>query len=517
MRLTLATRFAAIITGVVTLAVLSSTAALLSTWTIASLMQSTINASLPSVQVAQSLQLALCEPRGLVASYILDGGNSMWLSELQDRKRRFTDGLAKAKLMAHTPEEEQSLVKLESAYRAYGLKRDEVLLLYHNSEMEKAKVVLFGELNERYMQAHDACDEFMDATDRYVAASVAESKSRVTVASAVVGVCVFVTIGLGGTLLWLFFGGVLLPLRRMVADARTFAGDDPANGNSAVPNELRAVGEHLRFLMSNITVTRSDLEQSRSQLTHAEEKLASVGKLAACVAHEIRNPLCAITIALESLKEIVEATPDTHTLFEIVSEEAARLDNIIKDFLEFSRPPRLRIERQQVSTVIEKTLSLVRLPMGEKGIRLICEDTSTVLPVMADAAQLKQVLINILKNATEATPAGGVIHVSASEETAADGRLMVAIRIRDSGPGIPADVRERIFEPFFTTKQGGTGLGLCIAARVMAQHGGQLVLESSSDQGTVFAAWIPAAESEVEAGDSQPEHAGDLVPACQER
>ena len=502
MRLTLATKFAAIIMGVVTLAVLSSAAALLSTWTIANLMQTTINESLPSVQVTQSLQLALCEPRGLVASYILDGGNSMWLPELQDRQRRFAEGLAQAKVMAYTPEEKESLKRLDSAYRAYGVKRSEVLVLYHNGQTDKAKAVLFSELNERYMQAHDACDDFAEATARHVAASLIESKDRVALVSTFVGICVSTTIGLGAALFYLFFRSVLLPLRQMAAAAQVFTGGDSAVANGDAKNELRVVGDHLRFLMSNVTVARSDLERSRSELTHAEERLASVGKLAACVAHEIRNPLCAITLAVDSVSELVEATPEAQDNFEIVTEELARLDNIIKHFLEFSRPPRLHIQRQDVAAVIDKVVSLVRLPMEEKAIRLVREQKVDLPRVLADAEQLRHVLINILKNATEATPNGGEVRITTCEETDPHGGAAVVIRIQDNGPGIPVDVRDRIFEPFFTTKQTGTGLGLCIAARVMAQHGGQLALEASADQGTVFAIRIPAARPEV--GEDEP-------------
>ncbi|MHB1033400.1 MAG: ATP-binding protein [Pirellulales bacterium] len=511
MRLTLAHKFAAIIVGVVTLAVLSSIVALLSTWKIGSLMQDTINESLPSVQVAQELQLTLCEPRGLMASYILDGGNRLWLGELQEQKRRFADGLAKAKITAHTPEEKESLVKLEAAYRAYNVKRGEVLVLYHEGETEKAKVALFGEVNERYMRAHDLCDGFIDATSRCVAARLAESQDRVRQVSWIVGACVALTVALGMVLLWLFFRGVLWPLRQMVADARVFAGDDATSARQRAQNELCAVKDHLCFLMSNVTTARSALEHSRSELTHAEERLASVGKLAACVAHEIRNPLCAITLCLHSLRETVGTNAEADGNFEIASEEIARLDNIIKHFLEFSRPPRLNIHRQDVAAVVDKTVSLLRLPMEEKAIRLVREQSANLPPILADAEQLKQVLINILKNATEATPEGGEVRITTGEETAPDGRVMVVIRIQDTGPGIPTDVRERIFEPFFTTKQTGTGLGLCIAARVMAQHGGQLTVESSSDQGTVFAARIPAAQPEADEDDLHNEQYDNLV------
>jgi len=502
MRLTLATKFAAIIAGVVTLAVISSIAALLSTWRIGNLMQNTINENLPSIQVAQEIQLTLCEPRGLVASYILDRGNPDWLKELQDRKRRFADGLAKAQNMAHTPEEKESLSKLDEAYRAYDAKRDEVLALYDKGETEKAKTALLTEVNMLYMEAHYFCDRFIDATNRHVATRIIETKDQIRQVTWIVGICVGLIIGLGLLLLGLFFRGVLLPLRQMAADAREFAGNDPSSVAESAQNELHAVGDYLRLLMSNVTVARSDLEESRSQLIHAEARLASVGRLAASVAHEIRNPLAAVKLCLYSIRKIIGTNAEVHQKLEMASEEITRLDNIIKNFLEFSRPPKLHIQPQHVVTLIDKTVSLLRLPMEEKSIRLFREDVENLPPILADAEQLKQVLINILKNATEATPEGGEIHVTALEEPAPSGRSMIVIRIQDTGPGIPMDVRERMFEPFFTTKERGTGLGLCIAARVMAQHEGRLALESSSDRGTVFAVWVPTAQSEIDTDNS---------------
>jgi signal transduction histidine kinase len=203
-------------------------------------------------------------------------------------------------------------------------------------------------------------------------------------------------------------------------------------------------------------------------------------------------------MCLNSLRKAVTTDAEADGVCEMALEEITRLDNIIKQFLEFSRPPQLRIQRQDVAAIIEKTVRLLRLPMEEKAIRLTCGDASSLPPIMADDEQLKQVLVNILKNSTEATPEGGAIQVTIYEEVAPDSRSNVVIRIQDSGPGIPAEMRERIFEPFFTTKQTGTGLGLCIAARILAQHGGQLTLESSSEQGTVFTARIPAVRSEAD-------------------
>ena len=112
---------------------------------------------------------------------------------------------------------------------------------------------------------------------------------------------------------------------------------------------------------------------------------------------------------------------------------------------------------------------------------------------MADAAQFKQVLLNLLGNAADAMAGGGEIRIAATAEKDADGRPMVVVRVCDTGPGMPPDVQRRIFEPFFTTKEKGTGLGLCIAAQIMARHDGGLVLESSTEKGTTFAVWMPIA------------------------
>ena len=114
-------------------------------------------------------------------------------------------------------------------------------------------------------------------------------------------------------------------------------------------------------------------------------------------------------------------------------------------------------------------------------------------PVLADAAQLKQVFLNLLANAADAMPNGGQIRITLEAETDAEGHEMAVARITDTGHGMPAEVQRRIFDPFFTTKESGAGLGLSIAAQVMARHGGTLVLESSTESGTTFAVWVPVA------------------------
>jgi signal transduction histidine kinase len=151
--------------------------------------------------------------------------------------------------------------------------------------------------------------------------------------------------------------------------------------------------------------------------------------------------------------------------------------------------------------LIDKTLELCGHRLADKGIRLVRGDRAGLPPVMADAEQVKQVFLNLLSNAAEAMDEGGELRIAA--EAGRDSRPMAVVRFTDTGPGIAADVRSRIFEPFYSTKEGGTGLGLCIAARIMARHGGRLELEPAAGRGASFAVWIPAAQGGLDEQDTR--------------
>lgn len=494
MRLNLATKFSTIIVSVVTLALVSSASALLSTWHLGGVVQHTVDECLPGLQIAAELQMLLCEPRGFLASYILDGGNPEWVNELRDKQRSFNEQLAESRRLAHTSEEKESLARLESAYRAYDAKREEVLALYAQGDIDAAKKTLLKDVNQLYKQAYEQTRSYMMANTEHVGEHTADAQGQISRATWLVGIFAVSTIGLGAVLLGLLFRGVLFPLRRMMTDARHFSGAD-ATAAGHPQDELRAVGDYLRALMSDMADTRSSLQRSRHQLLQSE-KLVSVGKLAASVAHEIRNPLTAMKMWLFSIRKAVGSDPELDHSFNVVSEEMARLESIVRSFLEFSRPPALTLRSQCVCEVIDKTLELARHQIDEKKIVLEHEATTGLPPVTVDREQLKQVLINLLNNAVEATPAGGRICVRTTLEEDRQSGPIVVVRVQDSGSGIPEEVQRRVFEPFFTTKEHGTGLGLCIAAQIMGRHGGRLVLESSTERGTSFALWIPTARME---------------------
>jgi signal transduction histidine kinase len=182
-----------------------------------------------------------------------------------------------------------------------------------------------------------------------------------------------------------------------------------------------------------------------------------------------------------------------------MSDEITRLDGMVRDFLEFSRPRALNIEPIQISMILDETLELVGRRYEESQINMVRKYSADMPPIMGDWKQLKQIFINLMNNAAEAMPDGGEMRVLASYVHDMDARPMVLVRVQDTGSGMPEDVQQRIFEPFFTTKESGTGLGLCIAAGIMSRHGGRLVLESSNDRGTTFAVWIPAMDGQPDA------------------
>ena len=200
---------------------------------------------------------------------------------------------------------------------------------------------------------------------------------------------------------------------------------------------------------------------------------------------------------LFSIREAVRDNAEVGRKLGIVSEEIARLESIVRDFLEFSRPSLPHCQPLAVAAVIDQTLEFLGPRFQGEKITVTCTSPPALPPVMADADQLKQVLLNLLGNAADAMAGGGEIRIASQAEKDADGRPMVVVRICDTGPGMSRDIQRRIFEPFFTTKEKGTGLGLCIAAQVMARHGGGLVLESSTEKGTCFAVWMPVAQEPI--------------------
>jgi signal transduction histidine kinase len=488
----LATRISTALIGLLLLAVFSSAVAITSATRFEAFQETLISENLASVRAAEELEIALLEQRGYVSSYILAEGQGDWLERLRRKSKDFDHWLGEARGAARTDTERELLNRLEVVQHAYAETRDTVVKLYDTGQEEEARRVLLVDVVELYDQSYDLCEEFIGINQRLVAETSAQVRRQVKQVTVIVSITAAVTLGLGLALLWLFFQGVVFPLRRLAADARSFAGTETRALGDVSSDEMRELGHFVKLLMTNVAETRSDLEQSRTQLAQAE-KLAAVGKLAASVAHEIRNPLTSMKMWLYSLRRAVGQNPDLQEKISIVSDETVRLENIVRQFLEFSRPPQLKVSRHPISELLDKTLELLKYRLGENNVHVIRHDEPALPEVLVDAEQLKQVLMNLIHNAIEAMEGGGELQIS-TERATREGNPVLAVRISDAGPGMSTELQERALEPFFTTKSEGTGLGLCIAASIMARHGGALTLQSSSAGGTECIVWIPTIE-----------------------
>lgn len=241
-----------------------------------------------------------------------------------------------------------------------------------------------------------------------------------------------------------------------------------------------------------INPLRIKLVESRA-IIDRQEKLASLGVLAAGVAHEIRNPLTAIKARLFTQQKMLKpGSPELEDAV-VIGSEINRLENIVRDVLQFARPSEPKLALLPASRALKEVRELLAPQLEKNSIQLNLEPANGAM-VRADLQQLKQVLINLVQNAAESIGHDGKITLRERLDTARlDGqqRQVVILEVEDTGRGISTEVQARLFDPFFSTKEDGTGLGLSIAARIMQKHGGALEFQTHVNHGTTFGIVLP--------------------------
>jgi len=244
-----------------------------------------------------------------------------------------------------------------------------------------------------------------------------------------------------------------------------------------------------------IAPLRAQLVESRA-IIERQEKLASLGTLAAGVAHEIRNPLTAINVRLHSLKRTLVPGSSEHEDATVIDQEIQRLDRIVRDVLHFARPAEPRPVTITAGSLFSRVRDLLDSQLEKASIRLNLA-SSPPLRIRVDPQQIEQVLINLIQNAAESIGRDGTITLRARSTLmplAGHATPVVILEVIDTGKGIPLKVQERLFDPFFTTKEAGTGLGLSIAARIVEKHGGAIQYQTEVDRGTTFGIVLPRVE-----------------------
>ncbi len=248
--------------------------------------------------------------------------------------------------------------------------------------------------------------------------------------------------------------------------------------------QLRAAQVELR--------SRIDSQQEAERRLLQAAKLAAVGEMAAGIAHELNNPLTTVTGFSELILEEIPSDAPHREDLELVLREALRARGVVRRLLDFARQGERTRAKADINQILEDVLALTNHLIHTSGVRLDLSCEPELPWVSVDSNQMKQVFLNLIHNALQAMPTGGVLEISTAARNQAD-RRWVVVAVRDSGEGILLDNQERIFEPFFTTKgtAGGTGLGLSVTYGIVTDHGGTIEVDSQPGSGSTFAVWLP--------------------------
>jgi len=241
----------------------------------------------------------------------------------------------------------------------------------------------------------------------------------------------------------------------------------------------------------------SQFQRDRMRRLYRAERLATVGQLAASVAHEIRNPMTAIRSTVQYLLRGFDDDNQKKELAHGVIAEVDRIDRIVDGLLSLTRRTEFTPSRVSLVQLIGQSLLLIRTQAQEQAIKILWEGPPQEVYVMADAAQLKQLTLNLVMNAMQAMPKGGRLQIDLNVSSQALGlsgeKEWAVISITDTGCGIPPEILDRVFDPFFTTKPGGTGLGLSTCYAIARQHNGDLEISSQENEGATVKVRLPLA------------------------
>jgi PAS domain S-box-containing protein len=279
--------------------------------------------------------------------------------------------------------------------------------------------------------------------------------------------------------------------------------------------KLTKANAQLREVVSKLTVSHEQLKATQMQLIEAE-KMQTVGRLAAGVAHEVKNPLAVLQMGLGYLARPPDMeSPQTKMVLKEMGDAINRADAVVGDLMEFAAPQELDLHETQIEPLIRQSLKLVKHELNAAKVKVIANLAGSTPPCFLDPNKIKQVLVNLFTNACHAMPNGGVMTVAISsprvmhEEASTDGvnrsgarfkagDQVVVLEIADSGRGIPVEQLSRVFDPYFTTKPTGkgTGLGLTVTKTIIDLHGGRISIANRSEVGVCVTIILKAASHE---------------------
>lgn len=452
------------------------------TFRIESVMTHLIEKDVAALETAESLEMAIISQKGLVTYYFLDKDLN-WLRQLGEYRQIFKEKLEEAKLLSENEPQKKIIVNIDQEYNLYVELKDRVIAYYQAGESEAGEK-LHKEVRRRFFKILELCDEYKNIhRNRVVRAKEVSHNEAVQLRFFAITALLLVTfliISIG----FILINNILRPIYRLAIEA----GREANPGSSQ--DEIAVLAKNVRELINDFDHTHIELEKSREHLQQAE-KMALVGKLAAGMAHSIRNPFTSVKMRLFSLERSQNLTETQRDDINVISDEIRHMDTIVQNFLEFSRPPRLKMQKISPSHIIDLAIKLLEHRVKSYDVTVNVVRKTPLSEINGDPEQLKEVIVNLIVNACEAMVRGGLITIYENEAfDAAIGKAAV-LKISDNGPGIPESLIGKVMEPFFTTKEEGTGLGLSIASGIIKEHAGRIDIESKEGEGTAFILTLP--------------------------
>jgi len=358
---------------------------------------------------------------------------------------------------------------------------------------------------------HQASQRVLGVIDADLSLATADeqfSRHQASLTWFLVGSIVF-GVGAAMVFMWIF---VYRPVKGLIAGTHRVAdGDLDYRLPVGSEDELGDLAASFNKMTAQVAGVQAKIEEEVRRKTAelervhrtllSSEKMASIGKLAATVAHEINNPLFGILtyarlVSRELLKHEMAGRDEMAEQLQTIERESKRCGDLVKNLLTFSRQQPSHREPNDLNTVVHRAVLLVKHKLDMQNIELV-ENLAKELPAVdCDANQIQQVILVLLVNASEAMPKGGRLEVTTEFDSRTE---QGSVRVKDTGSGIPADALPRIFDPFFTTKedQNRTGLGLAVAHSIVEQHAGEISVRSTPGEGTEFQVMLPAAAAEA--------------------
>lgn len=471
---------------------------------------------------AQRIIDAIAAQKGIERIRIFDKQGRVQKSSLRSETGMLVDTRAEQCFACHA--EDEPLERLEGTDRVRTFEHSGARVLGVILPIRNAP-----DCSSAPCHAHPASQSVLGVLDVHLSLAQVDERLAASGRQMVAGVAATVgaVLVLAGGLVWWM---VLRPVRRLrVAMGRVAAGDLAAQTAVQSDDELGAMAGSWNEMVSELSRVRDELEQwSRTLETRVAdatreldaahrrmvlvEKMASLGKLAATVAHEINNPLAGIATYARLLRRRAEkaaaaggppADPDTLKALDLVETEAVRCGEIVRNLLAFTRTPASRFSDEDLGPVLERCAALVRHRAELQQIVMRVETAPGTPRVECDPSQVQQVALALAMNAIEAMPRGGRLTLSVRPDAGAPEGGAV-LEVSDTGCGIPADVLPHVFEPFFTTKSEskGAGLGLAVVYGIVQRHHGQVDVRTAVPGGTTFSVRLPRRQPPAPAADA---------------